>query len=80
MKQKVIAPDCPRCSGALWFVPCPHEDACSDEHYECTACGVVWLLRMSSADGPEWLRFDAAGQVVEILPPRRPRFKRSTAG
>jgi hypothetical protein len=71
MKQKVITPDCPRCHGALWWIPCPHPGGCTGEHFECTACGVEWVQREA-----EWLRFGAAGEVLEVLPPRVPRFRR----
>jgi hypothetical protein len=72
MKQLVITPDCPRCHGPLWATPCTHLDGCSGEHYECTDCRVEWVYR---AQDREWIRFGELGQVVEILPPRRPRFK-----
>jgi hypothetical protein len=71
MKQKVITPDCPRCGGPLWWVPCPLEDPCTDEHYECEACRIQWVRR-----GGEWLRFDPNGEVLEILPRRIPAFRR----
>lgn len=71
--QKVITPDCPRCHGALWFVPCPQGGGdCA--HFECTTCGVVWVHRPSDR---EWIRFDDAGQVLETIPPRVPRFRRT---
>lgn len=71
MKQKVITPDCPRCHGALWSVPCPHGGNC--EHFECTECGVEWVHH--SYDG--WVRYDDRGQVLETIPPRVPRFRRA---
>jgi len=40
-KQLVITPDCPRCHGPLWWVPCRHEGGCSGEHYECLAAPAV---------------------------------------
>lgn len=70
MKQKVITPDCPRCHGELWAVPCPHGADC--DHFECTACGVEWVHR--SYDG--WVRYDDNGQILEMIPPRVPRFRR----
>jgi hypothetical protein len=75
VRQRVITPDCPRCHGPLWWVPCPNGDGsdCSDEHYECERCDVKWLYRSLEH---EWVRFDASGRVVEILPPRVPRFRR----
>lgn len=69
--QRVITPDCPRCHGALWWLPCTHPGGCSGEHYVCDGCRVEWVNR-----GEEWLRFDADGQVVEIFPPRVPSFRR----
>ena len=70
MKQKVITPNCPRCHGDLWAVPCPLGEGC--EHFECTACGVEWVYR-----GQEWIRFDDNGQVLEVLTPRVPRFRKN---
>ena len=69
MKQKLITPDCPRCHGALWAVPCP-KDGTDCNHFECAACGVEWVHR--AIVGPEWYRFDERGQVLEVFPPRSP--------
>jgi hypothetical protein len=75
VKQLVITPDCPRCHGPLWWVPCAHEGGCTGDHYECMTCAVEWVFRAAEQ---EWLRFDASGRVLEILPPRVPRFRRQT--
>lgn len=76
MKQLVITPDCPRCHGPLWWKPCPHAidgDGCGGEHYDCDTCKVEWVYRPHER---EWVIYDAHGRVVEIVPPRTPRFRR----
>ncbi len=69
--QRVITPDCPRCHGALWFVPCSMPDPCNDDHFRCERCGVDWNYR---ALDDAWYRYDQAGQVVERIPPQPKLF------
>lgn len=73
MRQSVITPDCPKCHGILWAVPCRHAGGCCRDHFECDACKLEWVFDPGTG---EWLRFDHAGRVVEIIPPRRPLFRR----
>lgn len=62
--QKVITPDCPKCRAPLWAVAC---ESCSAIHHYCETCKVEYVFSEAFL---EWVVFNEAGTVVEIIPPR----------